>query len=133
MEEIVVTEARSTVGGRSLHNRVAWRLVSGERVILAVGAPSEWRSGAALPATAIVTDLVVASVDDPPLARELWGAFLGYLAGPLAPGWHVALPRFLRPSTPVAIGLPPGPARSAVRSAIQTAHGPLRFRLRAAL
>lgn len=132
MEEILVTETRSSSAGRSLHNRVAWQLVNGERVILAVGAPSEWRSTAPLPATAVVTDLVAASLQDPALARELWGAFLGYLASPQVPGWHFVLPRFARPCMPVTVGLPPGPALSAVCSAIREARGPLRLELRAA-
>ncbi|MBO9664043.1 hypothetical protein [Dokdonella sp.] len=131
MEAILITETRSSIGERSLRNRVAWQVVNGERVVLAVGDPSEWRSSAPLPATAVVTDVVAASVDDPPLARELWGALLGYLAWPQVPRWHFALPRFLRPSRAVRIQLPAGPVRSAVCSAVGSAAGPLRFRERA--
>ena len=132
MEAILITESRSSIGGRSLHNCVAWQLVDGERVVLAVGDPSEWRSSMPLPATAVVTDVVAASVDDPPLARELWGALLGYLASPQVPGWHFALPRFLRPAMPVTVRLPPGAALSAVCFAVWKARGPLRFEVRAA-
>lgn len=127
MEAILITETRSALGARSLHNRVAWQLVDGERVVLAVGDPSEWRSSMPLPATAVVTDVVAASVDDPPLARELWGALLGYLASPQVPGWHFALPRFLRPAWAVKVQLPAGPVRSAVGAAVASARGPLRF------
>jgi len=129
METILVTETSSAFGKRSLHNQVAWQLVKGERLILAVGAPTEWKSSKPLPPTAVVTDLVAASVEDLPLARQLWGAFLGHLIAPQLPGWHFALPRFMRPAVPVAVKLASGAALSAVCSAIQSSRGPLRFKV----
>ena len=131
METILVTETGSAFGKRSLRNHVAWQLMNGKRSILAVGAATEWKSSKPLPSAAVVTDLVAASVDDPTLARQLWGAFLGHLIAPQLPGWHFALPRFMRPSMPVAVKLPPGAMLSAVCSAIQDAQGPLRFKVRA--
>lgn len=129
MEEILITEMSSTVAGRSLRNCVAWRLVNGNRVMLAMGAPAEWHSPEPLPPAAVVTDLLAVSVDDPPLARQLWGAFLGYLASSQVPRWHFVLPRFMRPALPVRVQLPEEREHSAVRSAIQGVRGPLRFKV----
>lgn len=132
MEAILVTETSSAFGKRSLHNQVAWQLVKGERLILAVGAAMEWKSSKPLPPTAVVTDLVAASVEDPSLARLLWGAFLGHLIAPQLSGWHFALPRFMLPVMPVVVMLPSGTMFSGVCSAIQGAQGPLRFKVQIA-
>jgi hypothetical protein len=133
VETILVTETGSAFGKRSLRNQVAWQLVNGERLILAVGAATEWKSSKPLPSAAVVTDLVAASVDDPPLARQLWGAFLNHLVAPQLSGWQLALPRFMRPSMPVAVKLSSESVLPAVCSAIQGAQGPLRFKVRAAI
>ena len=133
METVVVTERTSSAGpNRSLHNCVAWRLVDDQTVILAVGAPEEWRSPAALPPSAVVTDLIAASVEDPALAQLLWGAFLCHLGWSFVPKWHRALPRYFRPRIPVSVKLPPGRQSSAVCSAIRQSRGPLRFKVSAA-
>lgn len=130
MKTIVVTEQTSSVmPSRSLHNRVVWRHVNGQREVLAVGVPEEWRSPAAMPPSAVTTDLIAASVEDAALATLLWGAFLSYLARPYLPGWHSALPRFLRPSVPVSVVLPTGAMTSAVSSAIEKSRGPVRFKV----
>ncbi len=133
MEAIVVTEMKSSLGySRSLHNRVAWRQADVQRIILAVGAREEWSSPAALPPSAVVTDLVAAAVDDPALARLLWGAFLTHLAHPHAPRWYFMLPRLLRPAVPVTVKLAPRAVSSAVATAINRSQGSLRFKVRAA-
>src|SRR5690606_24895753 len=113
-------------------NRVAWRNVDGQRVIIAVGSPEEWRSPAALPPSAVTTDLVVASTEDPALARLQWGDFLAHLTWRQVPSWHLALPRFLRPACRVSVRLPDGYEVSDVSSAIERSQGPLRFKVSAA-
>ncbi len=133
MGAILVTDSiSSTATGRSLHNFISWQHVDGSRVILAVGSPSERNSPAALPPSAVTTDLVAASTDDPVTARELWGAFLAHLAFSQESRWHTVLPWFLRPSVPVTVQMPPGALRSAVCSAIEQSAGPLRFKVTAA-
>jgi hypothetical protein len=133
METILVNEqTSSTSSGRSLHNRVSWQSINGQRIIIAIGSPEEWHSAAALPMSATTTDLVVASTEDPALASLLWGAFLAYLVRPQVPAWHFALPRFLRPPLLVSVRLPVGHVSSAVSSAIERSQGPLRFKVHAA-
>ena len=132
MEAIVVSEMTSRApSGRSLHNRVSWRSQGRQRLIVAVGAPEEWNSPAALPPTVNTTDLVAAAQEQPELAKEMWGAFLHYLVADSVPAWHFALPRFLRPPVVVSLKLPPA-SRAAVSSAIVHSRGPLRFRVTAA-
>lgn len=128
MPALQVDDRVSRLQGRSLHNRVAWRAVHGRPCIVAVGAAHEWASSSPLPADVVVTDLVAASLEDPALARALWGPFLACLAWPLLP-WRRMLPRALRPALQVRVGIASGPLRHAVSDAIAHSTGPLRCRV----
>ena len=77
-DESRVVDGTNTIAAR-LANSITWLQEGDRRVIIAIGAPSQWNSSHPLPATAVSTDLVQAALSQPDLAIELWGPFLSYL------------------------------------------------------
>jgi hypothetical protein len=130
METITVTELKSSSSsGRSSHNLISWQYINGKQTIIAVGAPEDWNSTAALPPSTVTTDLVVAATEDPELAKLLWREFINYLVVPNLPIWHFALPHFLRPRVLISLRLPDKDTSLAVFAAIQQSRSPLRLRV----
>lgn len=114
----------------SLDNRVVWRPGTNERTIIAMGGPGDWHSTRPLPADAVQTDLVAASLEQPGLANEFWGCFIGYIVAnaklSVANSLKYAfLARYL--GVDVRIAIADTRTRAAVRNAL---HGsPAKFRL----
>ncbi len=109
-------------------NVVAWDPSRGASFILAVGAREQWKSSDALPAGAVVTDLIQAALTDPETAAKLWGPFLAYVYAASKPRrWRHLLTTILGLRIVVAIENPT--TRAAVASAIRQS-GPIVPRVR---
>ena len=78
---------------KSVENKIAWSNRGVEKLIVAVGGPSNWESTEPLPSDAILVDLVSASSDDPEVASELWNPFLHYVDTLANPGLFASMRR----------------------------------------
>jgi hypothetical protein len=133
---VVVTEDNSRVEDASSRvqahfaNSVSWLRKGSGRMILAVGAPSEWRSTLPLPPSAVSTKLVSAALEDPIAANELWGPFLSYLVLSARPNIWCRLAMIVLPrSIPVKIDLRSEILREAVARAIPSSPLGRKFRI----
>ncbi|WAC63703.1 hypothetical protein OVA13_02620 [Pseudoxanthomonas sp. SL93] len=130
---IIISQESSTHSSGShteaLDNFIAWRPDGAGKLILAIGNPSQWHSSAPLPAGSVVTDLVLASSEDPKLASELWGPFLSYVSFKASPSFLAQLRAKLL-GIPVRISISNPSVRAAVSDAISNC-APYNFKLHA--
>jgi hypothetical protein len=133
---VIVTEDESRVEDDNaevrarLANSVTWIPKENQRVIIAVGSPSQWHSSQPLPAEAVTTELMGAASNEPDTARQFWAHFLSYLVTTAEQrGWRRFLNLTLTNRVLVKVELKDAVVKQAVISAIKGSPYGRKFRI----